>query len=264
MLAGVPVLTAGRAASQGVPGSGPYGGQHQHRAAAEFAQQLPQPGGEPIAQPRRRPGRYRTVHRSATPLSAARCLPAPAARPPGRTGRSDATAATASPGPAAGPAPPTRSGSCRGGPADQHCDPAVASRRRAYHRALHLAMLAAHAAATVAARAAHPQAAPAGAPPRRTGRSPHPAAAPQSSPRCLARASAPQTPRPAGPAFPRSAVPAVASAQTCWQWLRFVLCHPDLRYLLALTCGASSSMAAPLPWPASKSEAYSSARRGRP
>jgi hypothetical protein len=25
------------------------------------------------------------------------------------------------------------------------------------------------------------------------------------------------------------------------------LCHPDLRYLLALTCGASSSMAASLP-----------------
>jgi hypothetical protein len=43
--------------------------------------------------------------------------------------------------------------------------------------------------------------------------------------------------------------------------LNGVLCHPDLRYLPALTCSASSSMAAPLPCPASKSEAYSPARR---
>jgi len=48
---GVPVITAGRAGGQGVPELGPHGGQHQHRGAAGVAQQLPQPGGDPLAQP---------------------------------------------------------------------------------------------------------------------------------------------------------------------------------------------------------------------
>ena len=48
---GVPVLAAGRAGGQRVPVLGPQRGQHQHWAPAGVAQQLPQPGGDPLAQP---------------------------------------------------------------------------------------------------------------------------------------------------------------------------------------------------------------------
>ena len=74
---------------------GPQRGQHQHRGPAGVAQQLPQPGGDPLAQPGLGRRRGRTGPRSATPRSAARCPAARAAPHPGGTGRSDATAATA-------------------------------------------------------------------------------------------------------------------------------------------------------------------------
>ena len=45
------VVPAGRAGDQGVPELGPHGGQHQHRGPAGVAQQLPQPGGDPFAEP---------------------------------------------------------------------------------------------------------------------------------------------------------------------------------------------------------------------
>jgi hypothetical protein len=48
---GVPVLTGGRAGGQGVPELRPHGAQHQHRGRAGVAQQLPQAGGDPLAQP---------------------------------------------------------------------------------------------------------------------------------------------------------------------------------------------------------------------
>ena len=176
---GVPVLTAGRAGGQGVPELGPHGGQHQHRGPAGVAQQLPQPGGDPLAQPALGRCRGRTGPRSATPRSAARCPAAPAAPHRGGTGRSGATAATAGPGPAAAPGPPSRPGSCpwrtrrpaprsRCGRPPPRAPPGPAPGRAR----------AARTAAAPAAPAARPRAAPAGAPPGRTGRSPPPAAAP--------------------------------------------------------------------------------------
>ena len=80
----VRVLPAGRAGGQGVPVLGPQRGQHQHRGPAGVAQQLPQPGGDPLAQPGLGRGRGRTGPRSATPRSAARC---PAARRSAASGR---------------------------------------------------------------------------------------------------------------------------------------------------------------------------------
>ena len=128
-------------------------------------------------------------------------------RDPDGTDRSGATAATAGPGPAAGPAPPSRPGSCRWRtrrPAPRYrCGllPPRAPPGRAPGRAR-----AAHRAAGPAAPAAHPRAAPAGAPPVRTGRSPPPAAVPRPLRRCPAGPARPGSPRLVGRAFPRFAV----------------------------------------------------------
>ena len=62
---------------------------------------------------RPQPGRDRTGPRSATPRSAAQCPAGRAARPRAGSGRSDAIAAKARVGPAAGAALPSRPGSCR-------------------------------------------------------------------------------------------------------------------------------------------------------
>ena len=141
---GVPVLTAGRAGGQGVPEPGPHGGQHQHRGPAGVAQQLPQPGGDPLAQPGL--GGVEVELGLVQPHHGPRPDARQLAQRRIRAGRVDRM-----------PQPPRRvlvpqqgqglpagPGLARGGPADQHRDPAAAVRRRAHHLAQHLVVLARH------------------------------------------------------------------------------------------------------------------------
>src|SRR6185437_12742398 len=124
----------------------------------------------------------------------------------GGTGRSDATAATAGPGPAARPEPPNKPGfyppRTRPRAPRSRCDRPQprAPPASAAHRAR-----AAHRAAAAAALAKRPQAAPAGAPPRRTGRPPPPTAVPPPLHHYQAGPARPGPLWPAGLAFPRSA-----------------------------------------------------------
>ena len=136
------VSAAQRPGGQGIPEPGPQRGQHQHRGPAGVAQQLPQPGGDPLAQPGL--GRVEVELGLVQPHHG----PRPDARQLGQrrigAGRVDRM-----------PQPPRRvlvsqqgqrfpagPGLARGGPADQHRDPAAPARRRAHHLAQHLIMLA--------------------------------------------------------------------------------------------------------------------------
>jgi len=141
---GVPILTAGRAGGQRVPELWPHGGQHQHRGPAEVAQQLPEPGGDPLTQ--------RGLSRVEIELGLVQPHhgPRPDARQLGqrrtRAGRVDRMLQPArrilAPQQVQGlPAGPGLAG---GGPADQHRNPAAALRRRAHYLAQHLVMLARH------------------------------------------------------------------------------------------------------------------------
>ena len=141
---GVPVVTAGRAGGQGVPEPGPHGGQHQHRGPAGVAQQLPQPGGDPLAQPGL--GRVEVELGLVQPHHG----PRPDARqlPQRRIGAGRVDRMPQPPRrvlvPQQGQGLPAGPGLARGGPADQHRDPAAAVRRRAHHLAQHLIVLARH------------------------------------------------------------------------------------------------------------------------
>ena len=204
-------VAAGRAGGQGVPELGPQRGQHQHRGPAGVAQQLPQPGGDPLAQPGL--GGVEVELGLVQPHHG----PRPDARQLGqrriRAGRVDRM-----------PQPPRRvlvpqqgqglpagPGLARGGPADQHRDPAAARPPpRAPPGPAPGRARAARTAAGPAAPAARPRAAPAGAPPARTGRSPPPAAAPPPQAR--------PGPRPPGgrpPARPPSPRPGRRTAPGC-------------------------------------------------
>ena len=141
---GVRVVTAGRAGGQGVPEPGPQGGQHQHRGPAGVAQQLPQPGGDPLAQPGL--GRVEVELGLVQPHHG----PRPDARqlPQRRIGAGRVDRMPQPPRrvlvPQQGQGLPAGPGLARGGPADQHRDPAAAVRRRAHHLAQHLVVLARH------------------------------------------------------------------------------------------------------------------------
>ena len=141
---GVPVVTAGRAGGQGVPEPGPQRGQHQHRGPAGVAQQLPQPGGDPLAQPglggvEVELGLVQPHH---GPRPDARQLPQRRIRA-GRVDRMPQPPRRVLV-PQQGQRLPAGPGLARGGPAHQHRDPAAALRRRAHHLAQHLIVLARH------------------------------------------------------------------------------------------------------------------------
>ena len=206
----------GRAGGQGVPVLRPQRGQHQHRGPGRVAQQLPQPGGDPLAQPAVRRRRGRTGPRSATPRSAARCRGSSRSAASGRVG---SIGCHSRHGrvlvPQQAQRLPAGPGLARGRPAHQHRDPAAARPRPpappgpapGHARA-------ARTPAAPAARPARPRAGPAGAPPARTDRSPPPAAAPppQAPPRPAARpAGCPQA-RPPCPRPGRRTAPGCTGA----------------------------------------------------
>ena len=123
---------------------GPHGGQHQHRGPAGVAQQLPQPGGDPLAQPglggvEVELGLVQPHH---GPRPDACQLPQRRIRA-GRVDRMPQPPRRVLV-PQQGQGLPAGPGLARGGPADQHRDPAAAVRRRAHHLAQHLVVLARH------------------------------------------------------------------------------------------------------------------------
>ena len=122
-----------RAGGQAVPELGPQGGQHQHRGPGRVPQQLPQPGGDPLAQPAVRGAEVELG--LVQPHHGPRPDPGQVAQRRLGAGRVDRM-----------PQPPPRllvpqqpqrlpagPGLARGGPADQHRDPAAALRRRPHH-----------------------------------------------------------------------------------------------------------------------------------
>ena len=114
---------------------GPQRGQHQHRGPGRVPQQLPQPGGDPLAQPA-----FGDVE-----VELGLVQPHHGPRPDARqlaqrgigAGRVDRMPQPPRPGPVPQQAQrlPAGPGLARGGPADQHRDPAAAVRRRPHHRA---------------------------------------------------------------------------------------------------------------------------------
>jgi hypothetical protein len=138
------VGAAARAAGQGVPVLGPQRGQHQHRGTARVAQQLPQPGGNPLAQP---PAGHVEVELG---LIQPHHGPRPDARqlPQRRIGPGRVDRMPQPPRPGLVPQQPQRlpagPGFARRGPAHQHRDPATAAGRRSHHLSKRGVVLASH------------------------------------------------------------------------------------------------------------------------